>query len=36
LKLTQELHRWQGRFDIEIEAAPRRIIVGEFDIEISA
>lgn len=34
LEFTLALMHWQRRFDIEVEEAPRRIPVGEFDIEI--
>lgn len=34
LEFMVALMRWRRRFDIEVEEAPRRIAVGEFDIEI--
>jgi hypothetical protein len=34
LEFIAALRRWRGRFDIELEMAPRRIQAGEFDIEI--
>ncbi|MEW5872056.1 MAG: WD40 repeat domain-containing protein [Chloroflexota bacterium] len=34
LEFTLELHRWRGRFDIEVGAAPLRIEIGDFDIEL--
>lgn len=34
LKFLQALLRWQRRFDVEVEEAPQRISIGEFDIEI--
>lgn len=34
LEFILALIRWRRRFDIEVEEAPRRISIGEFDIEI--
>ena len=34
LDLVLSMMRWRWRFDIHLEEAPRRIAVGEFDIEI--
>ncbi|MGH9835324.1 MAG: WD40 repeat domain-containing protein, partial [Blastocatellia bacterium] len=34
LEFIAALMRWRRRFDIEVSEAPRRIEVGEFDIEI--
>ena len=34
LEFLLALMHWQRRFDVEVEEAPRRISVGEFDIEI--
>jgi WD40 repeat protein len=34
LEFTETLMRWRRRFDIQLAEAPRRIAVGEFDIEI--
>ncbi|MCL4297034.1 MAG: WD40 repeat domain-containing protein [Anaerolineae bacterium] len=34
LEFLLTLLRWSRRFDIEVEAAPRHIVIGEFDIEI--
>ena len=34
LEFALALARWQRRFDIEVGEVPRRIQIGEFDIEL--
>ncbi|MBN2548049.1 MAG: hypothetical protein JXB15_02740 [Anaerolineales bacterium] len=36
LEFTVALQRWRRRYDIELAAAPQRLALGDFDIELSA